>query len=191
MKILLFTLLLLCVLPSFAQVNKIEVKLGIGYLSDSPIKETFLNRVFPLFLPFIKHDYDIKTSGVYAADVFFNTKISNLKAGISYAGETFSIKLKYYNSETTIRKCTNSFLASVQYNYLIKTRTYFYSGIGLGMKTIQSNSQSSANETIEKQIRFAYHVNTIGFHYGNNVAGFCETGLGAKGLIRVGIAVKI
>ena len=62
--------------------------MGAGYLSDVHLATSVANRIFPLFIFFVRHDYDIKTTGIYSAEIWTHAKNPHFQLGITMPGKS-------------------------------------------------------------------------------------------------------
>src|SRR5690606_2082209 len=101
------------------------------------------------------------------------------------------VKFENYRSESENRTTHETskehipilgIMAEGKYNYLMKNKWRLYSagmaGVGIGTSG-------------EGNVGFAFHVDAIGFSYGNKVSPFLNLGLGFKGLVNVGVQIGL
>jgi len=139
------------------------------------------------------------------ADAFFseltNDPTESGSSGVFFAGyrthvsERFEVgglvTFENYRSES-VNRTTNEtvkehipivgIMAEGKYNYLQRHKWKLYSaamaGVGIGASS-------------EGNVGFAFHVDAIGFSYGNKVSPFLNLGLGFKGLVNVGVQISL
>ncbi len=143
-------------------------------------------------IPAIGYNFFISPAVAVGVDFGFGYASADLYLT---ASEEFPVKDPIFMYRTQV----NSFTAHVSGTY-----TYWTSGamecsgaIYLGVNFMDQNVVS-VNEQLtipipgeEERVRFSYHITAVKFRYGETVGGFAELGFGYRGLVNVGLSIKL
>ena len=66
-----------------------------------------------------------------------------------------------------------------------------YLGVSYQDESIERSNEDYFIPEANDRLRFSYHITAIKFRYGETFGGLAELGFGCRGLVNVGLAIKI
>lgn len=113
---------------------------------------------------------------------FFTPSLSlGVYGGISYSSaEVYNSDRWLYRSEVT----SYTFQIAGTWTYWEKRAMECSSAVYLGISYLDESHDRDS-------IKFAYHITAFRFRYGETIGGFAELGFGYRGLVNVGLSVKL
>ncbi len=99
-----------------------------------------------------------------------------------------------YGSDVTLRSTYYTVMPAVKFDWLRREHFGLYSELAAGV-IIMSNTSSgkpAKNETLEDETttNFMWQATAIGVEFGSAFRGFCELGIGEKGIFCAGLKYK-
>lgn len=144
----------------------------------------------------------VKGYGVYGLGYRYSVGRVGLGADISYIGYRNDVRLKAGNP-IDFKMYENYFfvLPSVDLTYIQRGVFRFYGGISVGTALGLSSEKSQTDDgknylssasPKNTSVNLAFQVNPIGLRIGNDkIGGFLEAGFGMKGLLNLGVSLKL
>lgn len=164
---------MICFIPrSFAQKGKSEISVGYGYYSFY----SFLNQG----LHYNAH-YTNSSGSTVLTYRYYITRDVTLGMGIGYENISIWGSFVTFSPEVTV-----SYLDTRQ--DMIRVKLYGAFSYGISVFQDANVGYGHADETGAKP--WAFQATPIGIRVGRQIAGFCELGLGYKGLVHGGLAVR-
>jgi len=168
---------------------KNELQLSYGLVSVPFMIEQTGNVLFTIFtLGLYDRPDKISSTGVINFGYYY--ALSNrVSIGTDYGWEKLTLEWTdnqpEENESFTVN--VNSIMGGLKYRYLIRPDYGLYGKVNLGV-----NMHSRSKET-QYDLQFsnlAYQISPIGVYFGDKFQGFCELGLGYRGLLNFGINLK-
>ncbi len=66
-----------------------------------------------------------------------------------------------------------------------------YLGVSYWDESITTYNKKYTIPTASDKLKFAYHISAVKFRYGETIGGFVELGFGYRGLVNIGMSVKL
>lgn len=95
------------------------------------------------------------------------------------------------------RSAINSYSAHVSASYTywqqgpMECSGALYLGVSYQDESIERGNEDYFIPEANDRLRFSYHITAIKFRYGETFGGFAELGFGYRGLLNVGLSIKI
>lgn len=95
------------------------------------------------------------------------------------------------------RSAINSYSAHVSASYTywqqgpMECSGALYLGVSYQDESIERSNEDYFIPEANDRLRFSYHITAIKFRYGETFGGFAELGFGYRGLVNVGLSIKI
>lgn len=184
---------LLIVLPAtiFAQDKKHEMVLGYGVGTHYAIVEQMAG-ILGVVITLGEFNAELE-SGTGAILLGYRYSVGD-KLTIGFDGSYTKLKdvLKFDGKEVgNLDKYFYTIAPYIAYNYVKKGNLSMYSGIGLGYAFVKDAYTTDDGDEIENIGEFAFHLNAFGVRYGKNIGGYVEVGYGYKGIVNLGISLKL
>ncbi len=184
MKHFLFLILMLCLIPRFASAQTVkEWQLSVGLL---PIEQVFAKAIID----------EVKPADPYQPDGFL--PIGNFIASCNFTQNRFSFMIESFSGFMKIRSkevasqqiystnCLNSGLLFGGRYCWTSGKMKIYSGASVGGQLLFSWNQN--DESLISKIP-AFHLDAIGFRFGERIKWNVGIGFGSKGIVNIGVAL--
>ena len=167
---------------------------NLMFVNHSPEAEARFHSWADTYRPFLNglySGYEDEWMTVPVTISYYNQILNWMQVGAEVSTMSLCTTEKTWEGSTYAYYLTTNLyvLGGLRFNYYHKGITDLYSGLSLGAKLMMESTQQDGIVAVTAGL--AFQLTALGVRFGKRVYGSAELGYGYKGLLNVGIGVRL
>lgn len=190
-QLLIFIVGLLFIAPLSAQNN--EVRASAGFITTSDFGDFFSDLIVEAITIGSYSTDNVSNSSAIGFEYWHSQgKVIKLGGLFSYQSITKDVS-SLGEKAGNIKNRYFTILPEISFEYVTAEWVQIYSGVGVGVTILNQDFDSSKTDvpgSSASEATFNFHLNVIGMRVGKAFGGSAELGVGAKGILNLGLSYR-